>query len=139
MLRGSRATWLRGPLRPGGTSFPYAHVCRAQTSPSRRDISVAHTHLCHAQTSLLRADISIARRHVCRAQTCLVAHTHLCRAQRSLQRTDILCRTDTLKNMSLGKIWAFGTKISGNWWKRLGETGHNSQKPPQRPKTAENG
>ena len=31
------------------------------------------------------------------------------------------------------KIWAFGTKIGGNWWKRLGETGGNNNKQQQQP------
>ena len=31
------------------------------------------------------------------------------------------------------KIWAFGTKISENWWERLGETGGNNNKQQQQP------
>ena len=82
----------------------------------KRGGSPAHTgNLCHAQRSL---------------------------AQRCLPRTEIsaghrdLCRA---KRWSFGvKIWAFGTKIDGNWWKRLGETGANNDRQQQQPKTTKN-
>ena len=35
--------------------------------------------------------------------------------------------------MNLGVGTRRGTKISGNWWKRLGETGGNNSKQQQQP------